>query len=151
MDLRVARDGAVRRDEERDVARRGPRPSAGTLARIQRPSARARSTRKASDGPPGGCAIRSGSIENPVENISGRMASRAPPRRGVARACRAGAPVVFGDVFPGEVDLEEGDAHVSVGMATLHAHRLPLVSARPSRADRASSSVSSFLQNAKRA
>src|SRR6266508_260997 len=54
-------------------------PASGRLAMIQRSSAAACPRRKVSDGPPGGWAMRSAFMEKPVQNISGRMARRAPP------------------------------------------------------------------------
>ncbi len=54
-------------------------PDSGIDARIQRFRDFACSRRKVSEGPPGGCATRAAFMEKPVENISGRIARRAPP------------------------------------------------------------------------
>ncbi len=106
-------------------------PASGMLARTHIESVFAVSRRNVSEGPPGGCAIRPASIEKPVQNISGKQGEPgALARRLLEMPLRA--PVVLGDVLPGEVHLDEGYAHSFSSRAT------------------AASSVSRFLQNAKR-
>ena len=83
-------------------------------------------------GPPSGWAIRCPSIEKPVANISGRIARRAPSGGGLLE--EAGGPrVVGGDVFPGDVELEEGDLHRADSRASRPRSRADLALTCPSR------------------
>ena len=82
-------------------------PASGIEARIQISSSRAVSRRNVSDEPPRGCAMRSDSIEKPVQNISGKKReTRAAVLRAFEMAPRP--PVVLGHVLPGEVHLDQG-------------------------------------------
>ena len=91
VDLGVARDRAVGAREDRHVAR--PRLPRFRNAR-EDPERRARAPSRAGTSRtarPRGCAIRSDSIEKPVQNISGSSARRAPFGRASSSRRRARA------------------------------------------------------------
>ena len=109
MDLGVADDAALRRDEEGHVARSGlagfgdarEDPEVEGLGLREEESLR-RAARRLRDAER---IHREAGVEHLGEDGEARAAGRGLGEH------RRGAAVVFGDVFPGDVGLEEGDLH----------------------------------------